>query len=103
MTKVQSRSLKSLFKSLMFKHIHGMISCRDFENFMQAYTDGELAIDQRSVFERHIRFCRECREYLAAYQRTIEIGSSVLKKADKSLPSDVPEDLIKAILASRKL
>jgi hypothetical protein len=51
----------------------------------------------------HIRLCRECREYLAAYQRTIEVGREVFKSADEALPDDVPEDLIKAILEARKL
>jgi anti-sigma factor RsiW len=100
---VQLKSLRSWLKSLMFKYIHGMISCRDFEDFIQAYIDGELALKQRAVFERHIWFCRECRGYLAAYKRAIEIGESVLKAKDEALSSDIPEDLIKAILASRKL
>ncbi len=50
-----------------------------------------------------MRLCRECREYLAAYQRTIEIGREAFKSADETLPEDVPEDLIKAILEARKL
>ena len=89
-------------KGLMFKHVHYMISCKEFEEFVLSYLDGELPVKQRSMFEWHIRICRECREYLAAYQRSIELGQAVLHDPDQSLPADVPEDLIKAILKARK-
>ena len=89
-------------KGLMFKHVYYMISCKEFEEFVLSYLDGELPVKQRSMFEWHIRICRECREYLAAYQRSIELGQAVLHDPDQSLPADVPEDLIKAILKARK-
>ena len=79
-----------------------MITCNEFEEFVLSYLDGELPVKQRSMFEWHIRICRECREYLAAYQRSIELGQAVLHDPDQSLPADVPEDLIKAILKARK-
>jgi hypothetical protein len=53
------------------------------------------------VFEWHQRLCRECREYLAAYQRTVELGQAAFSEPGDKLPDDVPEDLIKAILKSR--
>ena len=49
-----------------------------------------------------MRLCRECREYLAAYRRRIEVGREA-RSADEALPDDVPEDLIKAILEARDL
>ena len=101
MSKVSPRRLKSWLKSMMFRHIHGMISCREFEDFVQAYTDGELPERQKSVFERHLRLCRECREYLAAYQRTVDIARSLQATPSDPVPAEVPEDLIKAILDAR--
>jgi predicted anti-sigma-YlaC factor YlaD len=79
-----------------------MISCNVFEDFVLRYLDGELSERQQSVFEWHLRLCRECREYLAAYQRTLEIASSVSTPSPSSVPDDVPEDLVKAILDARK-
>ena len=102
MSNVKKGSIRSWLKSIMFRHLHGMMTCKEFEDFVQAYIDGDLTTSQRSVFERHLRFCRECRDYLAAYKRTIEIGCSVLSAPEDPVPGNVPEDLIKAILAARK-
>ena len=90
-------------KGIMLKHVHRMITCKEFEDFVFRYLDDELPARQRSLFELHMRLCRECREYLAAYRRSIEVGRAAVKSADEALPDDVPEDLIKAILEARKL
>jgi len=89
-------------KGFIMKHMHGMITCKEFEDFVLRYLDDELSDHQRSSFERHMRVCRECREYLAAYQRAMEVGRAVLPSSDDPVPDDVPEDLIKAILEARK-
>lgn len=89
-------------KGTMLKRMHGMITCREFEEFVLSYLDGELPARQVKIFEWHLRICRECREYLAAYKRTIEIGNAVLGPGSDSVPEDVPEDLIKAVLDARQ-
>lgn len=89
-------------KGLMLKHMHRMITCVEFEEFVLQYLDGELPEKQRLVFELHLRLCRECRDYLAAYKRSMEITGAVSKQPDAPLPSEVPEDLIKAILDARE-
>jgi anti-sigma factor RsiW len=89
-------------KGFMLKHMHGMITCKEFENFILDYLDDELPSLQRTRFERHIRLCRECKQYLQAYRRTIEVSSAVLSAPETQVPDDVPEDLIKAILKARK-
>ena len=88
-------------KGAMLKHMHGMITCQEFEEFVLRYLDGELPAAQRRVFEWHMRLCRECREYLAAYRRAIEIGKATLGAPDGPVPENVPEDLISAILSAR--
>ena len=88
-------------KGFMLKRMHRMITCKEFEDFVLDYLDGNLAGRQESVFEFHLRLCRECREYLAAYQRATEVGRAVLPSPDDPVPDDVPEDLIKAILDAR--
>ncbi len=103
MTNQGNTGIRRWFKGLMLKRMHRMITCKEFEEFVLGYLDGELTDRQRSLFERHMRICRECREYLAAYQRAIEIGRAVLPSSDDPVPDDVPEDLIKAILDARKL
>jgi len=102
MSNAKRGSIRNWLKNLMFRHLHGMMTCQEFEDFIQAYMDNDLTTIQRSVFEKHLRFCRECRDYLAAYKKTIEIGYSVLTAPEDPVPGDVPEDLIKAILEARE-
>ena len=94
--------LKRWLKGQMLKRMHGMLTCREFEEFVLAYLDGELTPKQLTRFNMHLRMCRECREYIAAYQRTTEINRAVLGAPDESLSDDVPADLIKAILESKR-
>ncbi len=89
-------------KGTMLKSMHGMITCREFEEFVLSYLDGELPARQARIFAWHLRICRECREYLAAYRRTIELGEAVLGPAHEAVPEDVPEDLVRAVLDSRE-
>ena len=89
-------------KGVMLKRMHRMITCREFEAFVARYLDGELTDRERHVFELHLRICRECREYLAAYRRTVEIGQQVFSSPDEPVPADVPEDLVRAVLDARK-
>ncbi len=103
MTSRKKPGMMRRIKGAILKHMHSMITCKEFEDFVLRYLDDELPKQQRALFELHMRLCRECREYLAAYQRTIEIGREAFKSADETLPEDVPEDLIKAILEARKL
>jgi len=86
----------------MLNNMHGMITCKEFEDFMQCYLDDELADIKRTLFERHLRVCRECRDYLAAYQRTMEVNQAVFHHDNGPVSDDVPENLIKAIIEARK-
>lgn len=99
-TQHKSRFLRRL-KGFLLKRVHRMITCKEFEDFVLSYLEDELPGAQRKIFELHMRLCRECRDYLAAYRRAMEIGSAVLPSADDPLPDDVPEDLIRAILEAR--
>lgn len=89
-------------KGLMFRHIHRMMTCKEFEDFILEYLDDELSVQQRADFNLHLRMCRECRQYLQAYQRSIDVDRAVFTSSGNSLPGDVPEDLIKAILKLRE-
>ncbi|MBM4383792.1 MAG: zf-HC2 domain-containing protein [Deltaproteobacteria bacterium] len=78
------------------------MTCREFTEFLMAYLDGELASDVRSAFESHMFGCQTCVNYLESYQATIQLGR-VACAEDEPVPSDVPESLVQAILAARKL
>jgi hypothetical protein len=55
---------------------------------------------QRKIFELHIRLCRECHDYLAAYRRTTESSRAVMLSPSDQIADDVPPDLVDAVLKS---
>ena len=78
-----------------------LITCGEVERFMHDYVAGELTAHTRRTFRLHIRLCRECEEYLNAYERTVELGRAAVDDPDAAVPEDVPEDLMQAILVAR--
>jgi anti-sigma factor RsiW len=100
MNERRNTGLGRRLKGFMLKRVHSMITCREFEEFILRYLDDSLSGTQKKKFEWHLRLCRECREYLAAYQRTIEVGKKVMGPADEAVPENVPDDLIRAVLDS---
>ena len=90
-------------KRPLHKIVPGLINCVQFEDFMMSYFEGTLSPMRRLSFNAHLRICRECRDYLAAYKQTIELGKAAFAEPAAPLPDDVPEDLVKAILSAREL
>ena len=74
------------------------ISCEEVENFILAYLDNNLSPGTKFKFEFHLKFCKECRDYLVAYRRTIKLSRAALEAEE--LPP-LPEDLVKAIMEAR--
>ncbi len=93
--------LLRLIQGLMMNHLPGMITCAELEAFIADYLEGDLTSREKWVFELHLKMCPECRSYLEAYRRSIEMGQRVFRAPDASVPADVPEDLVQAILAAR--
>lgn len=78
-----------------------MISCEEFETFIMAYLDRELPPLKRAIFDMHLKMCKECRDYLAAYQNARSAAKLAMEAEEKELPP-VPEDLVDAILAAQR-
>ncbi len=74
-----------------------MIDCEEFEAFIIAYFDGEITARQRFIFNMHLRVCRECREYLRAYEASMTLARASAASVETELP-EVPEDLIVAVV-----
>ena len=89
-------------KGQMLKRMPGMITCLEYEDFVVSYLDGELTPRQNRVFKGHLIFCRECRQYLEAYKRSVELSRLLKEEPKKPSVEDAPEDLIKAILAAKE-
>lgn len=78
------------------------MTCREFTDFIQDYLTGNLAPDARARFERHLTRCPQCPEYLRQYERTIMAGRLAFDRLDDPVSSEVPEDLVAAILAATR-
>lgn len=77
------------------------MNCHEFIEFLWRYTEDDLAPVERVTFDDHLARCPHCVKYLHSYQETIRIGKVALLPSEGAVPAEVPEDLIKAILASR--
>ena len=93
----------------LIRRIHGamfklpyMITCEQFEDFILAYLEDELPSRQKFVFELHLRMCRECRDYLAAYQKTMRFVKASASDKVMMMAEPPPEDLVAAVLAARR-
>ena len=78
------------------------VTCRDLSDFLMDYDSGELPETQKRLFEEHLDECPDCVRYLASYRATIKLGKSAFASDDAPVPSDVPEDLVAAVLAARR-
>ena len=96
----RSTTLRRRLHGLMFR-LPGMMTCREFEGFVLTYLDGDLPHRQKRLFELHLSLCRECRAYLQAYERAIQLTGRLSKDSAKEL-ADVPADLVAAIIAARE-
>jgi len=79
------------------------MKCRQLAEFLMDYVSGELPEENRALFELHLSRCRNCHEYLVQYESTIKAGKIACGEASDELPDNIPEDLVKAVLSSRKL
>lgn len=77
------------------------MNCRECFEFILRYLDGELPPDEHSSFELHMSRCPPCRRYLAQYKVTVDAGKAACAEINAG-PGQVPEELIRAILESRK-
>ncbi len=77
------------------------MTCRESADFIVDYLTGDLAPEETTAFERHVSRCPNCPEYLAQYKATIEAGRAAFRDPDAAVPGDVPEDMVRAILAAK--
>lgn len=74
-----------------------MLTCQELIDFLTDYLDGQLPLSQRLAFELHLSLCRDCRSYLHNFKTTIAAA-----KQSGEQTADMPEDLVAAILKSRR-
>ena len=78
-----------------------MLTCRELVEFMDDYWSGALAPETVARFNEHLAACPSCVSYTNTWHEAIRVGRAAVCAADGEVPSDVPEALVAAILASR--
>lgn len=77
------------------------MTCRELIDFLAEYLDDALPARQRIVFETHLLVCPACRDYLRTYKQSIHLARNSLCEIEGEVPDQAPEELIRAVLASR--
>ena len=77
------------------------MTCRELAEFLADYFGGDLGPEVRRVFEAHLADCPECATYLRGYVDAIRLARACAE-SDDAVPAEVPERLVRAILAARR-
>jgi predicted anti-sigma-YlaC factor YlaD len=77
------------------------VTCREFADFMDDYLANELSPAAKAELDHHLSLCVNCRNYLTGYEQTVKLGKAAFDDESGELPLDVPEPLVRAILAAR--
>ncbi len=93
--------MRRRLKSILFK-LPGMLNCAEFEDLYSDRQDHSPSPLPGWRLRFHLGLCRQCRSYLAAYERTIELEKIALSPQGEDAPEDLPADLLDDILAQRR-
>jgi len=77
------------------------LTCKGFINFLSAYLDGELPAETQQIFDHHLSVCPDCVAYMESYKATISLLKEQGIQADSSIPEDIPQSLLDAIITAR--
>lgn len=78
------------------------MTCREFIDFLIDYFEETLSAREHAEFAEHLAECPDCTAYLKSYEETIRLGKAVFAEPNASVPAEVPEELVQAILGSRR-
>ncbi len=77
------------------------MTCKEFIDFMLEYFEDDLTENRRKIFEEHMNACSDCVAYMESYQKTVKLVQNAGLDEDDSVDTEVPKDLIDAILAAK--
>jgi len=78
------------------------MTCRELADFLMDYLNEDLPDDVRAAFDRHLALCPNCVAYVKTYRTTIEIGRRAFADDEADAGTEVPDELVRAILAARE-
>jgi anti-sigma factor RsiW len=78
------------------------LSCREFVELLYDYLLGGLGAERTAEMNAHLAACPSCVAYLKSYEASIRMGRLALAASDDPVPAEVPEALVRAVLAARR-
>ena len=78
------------------------LTCRDFVGLLFDYLLGGLGAEGTAAMNAHLAACPSCVAYLKTYEASIRMGRLALAPSDDPVPEEVPEALVRAVLAARR-
>lgn len=76
------------------------MTCQEIADFLRQYLEGELTPSQQETFEKHLQECPDCMAYLESYAMTIKASQAAYRNDVFFNATEIPEDLVNAILIS---
>jgi anti-sigma factor RsiW len=70
--------------------------------FLYDYLIGGLGAERTADFNTHLAACPSCVAYMKTYEASIRMGRAAVAPSDETVPDEVPEALVRAILAARR-
>jgi hypothetical protein len=77
------------------------VTCKQFIAFLDEYLAEALGLGVRQEFDAHIAHCAVCLRYLQSYRSSIELANLASRHPDDAVPTGVPAELLRALLAAR--
>ena len=88
----------NLMQQLMMK-MPGSISCKELDEKLDEYLEGDLSPLDRLRFAWHFVICKVCAVYAAGYRKAIALIKTSIDDANApAADEDVPEGLVQDIL-----
>ena len=72
------------------------------DEFLSEYVEQKLSFGERLILRLHLLHCPPCRRYLDSYRRTLALAKTHGADTPPPKPSDLPDELVKAIIAARR-
>ncbi len=78
-----------------------MITCEEVIEYLMAYINNELSVEDRAAIDAHLAVCPECVTFLQTYEQTIRYELGAFEDCKRGIDDAIPESLVQAILAAR--
>lgn len=75
------------------------MTCRELNDFLADYVDGDLPRDLRRAFEDHLAKCPDCVRFVESYRATIRLERHAMARDPEVA---LPPSLVNAILRATR-